>query len=50
MLQSLLLLLQSNPAVVQGFLGGVLGSVAVNFVTWRWTIRKRKHPPESNGD
>jgi hypothetical protein len=42
-LESLLRLLQDNPSFMQGFLGGVVGAIVVNFVTWRWTISRRKH-------
>jgi cell division protein FtsX len=42
-LQGLLLLLQDNPAMVQGFLGGVIAAVLVHIVTWRWSIIRRKH-------
>lgn len=42
-MESLLRLFQDNPALGQGFLGGVVGAIVVNFVTWRWTISRRKH-------
>ena len=47
-MQTLLLLLQDNPAAVQGFLGGVLGAIVVNVVHWRWEVRKRNHPREAS--
>jgi hypothetical protein len=34
---------RDNPTFGPGFLGGVLGAIVVNFVTWRWTISRRKH-------
>lgn len=43
MIENLVHLLQANPAFNAGFIGGVLGSILVNFVTWRWTITRRKH-------
>lgn len=42
-LGSLLVLFKDNPAAWQGFLGGLVASLIVNFITWRWTIRRRKH-------
>lgn len=42
-LQSLLLLLQDNPAAIQGFIGGLVASIIVNIVTWRWQVVRRKH-------
>jgi hypothetical protein len=42
-MQALLLLLQDNPAAIQGFIGGVLGAVVVNLIAWRWEVRRRKH-------
>lgn len=45
-MQAVLLLLQDNPAAVTGFVGGVIGAILVEVVTWRWTIRRRKHPKE----
>jgi hypothetical protein len=43
-MQALFLLLQDNPAAVQGFIGGVLGAVVVHVVHWRWQVIRRKHP------
>jgi hypothetical protein len=40
---SLLAFLQANPAVFQGFLGGVLGAIVVEAVSWRWSIVRRRH-------
>lgn len=42
-LQSLLLLLQDNPAAIQGFCGGLVAAILVNIVSWRWEVRRRKH-------
>jgi hypothetical protein len=48
-METLLLLLRDNPALTQGFIGGILGAVLVNAIVWRWTIRKRKHADNGNG-
>jgi hypothetical protein len=42
-MQALLLLLQDNPAAITGFVGGLVGAVLVELVTWRWKIVRRKH-------
>jgi len=41
--ESLLLLLRDNPALTQGFIGGILGAIVVNAIVWRWTVTRRKH-------
>ena len=46
-MENLLLLFRDNPALSQGFVGGILGAVVVNAIVWRWTISRRKH---GNGD
>ena len=45
-MQALFLLLQDNPAAVTGFVGGIVGSILVHVVTWRWRVIRRKHPEE----
>jgi len=40
---SLLAFLNANPAIFQGFIGGILGAVIVEAVSWRWTIVRRRH-------
>jgi hypothetical protein len=42
-METLLLLLRDNPHVVQGFIGGVMGAIVVNIITWRWQVIRRKH-------
>jgi hypothetical protein len=46
-METLLLLLRDNPAAIQGFIGGAVAAILVNIVTWRWTIRRRKHASAS---
>lgn len=47
-MESLLLLLRDNPALTQGFIGGILGAIVVNAIVWRWQVTRRKH--NGNGD
>lgn len=42
-LRALIVLLQDNPAIWSGFLGGLIAAVIVNVVSWRWEVRRRKH-------
>lgn len=45
-MQALLVLLQGHPDAVSGFVGGIVGAVVVELITWRWTLRRRKHPQD----
>jgi hypothetical protein len=40
---TLLAYLGANPAVLQGFVGGVLGAIVVEVVHWRWRLVRRQH-------
>jgi hypothetical protein len=42
-LGALLAVLQDNPAIWSGLIGGVIGAVIVDVVHWRWEVRRRKH-------
>jgi hypothetical protein len=42
-MEALFLLLKDNPAAVQGFIAGIVGSILVQIVHWRWEVRRRPH-------